>query len=73
MASAKGTTFTHDMGFEPKPGELWPGFTTFRKSGRRVERVTRRFFGPGDDFCSAWHFFDHLAGGRGDWEPRFKY
>lgn len=74
MASVKGTTFNHDMGFEPKPGEHWPGFTTFRKGkGGAVERVGRRFFGPGDDFCGVWHFFEMLHGGTGEWQPRFRY
>lgn len=73
MASSAGTTFFADMGFADKDGNVWPGFTTFRKSGKRVQRVARRFFGPGDDFCSAWHFFDLLAGGAGDWRPKFRY
>jgi predicted dithiol-disulfide oxidoreductase (DUF899 family) len=73
MASCEGTPFFADMGFTDKEGHFWPGFTTFRKNGKRVERVARRFFGPGDDFCSAWHFFDHLAKGSNGWSPKFKY
>ncbi|KAF0242589.1 MAG: hypothetical protein FD180_3819 [Planctomycetota bacterium] len=73
MASCAGTTFFADMGFADKDGNFWPGFTTFRRNGKRVERVGRRFFGPGDDFCSAWHFFDLLPKGANGWQPKFKY
>lgn len=73
MASSKDTTFFPDMGFADKDGNVWPGFTTFRKRGKKVERLSRRFFGPGDDYCAAWHFFDLLDGGVGEWHPKFKY
>ncbi|MCE9583757.1 MAG: DUF899 domain-containing protein [Planctomycetes bacterium] len=73
MASSQGTTFFADMGFADKDGNVWPGFTTFRKRGTKVERLSRQFFGPGDDFCSAWHFFDMLDGGTKGWHPKFKY
>jgi predicted dithiol-disulfide oxidoreductase (DUF899 family) len=73
MASAAGTTFNRDMGFEPKPGWVAPGFTTFHRRGKDILRVSRRFFGPGDDFCGVWHFFDLLADGAGEWQPRLQY
>jgi predicted dithiol-disulfide oxidoreductase (DUF899 family) len=73
MASAHGTPFYAEMGFQDKEGNVWPGFTTFRKRGKKVERLSRRFFGPGDDYCSAWHFFDLLDGGTKDWQPKFRY
>ena len=73
MASSGGTTFFLDMDFADRKGNVCPGFTTFRKNGKRIERVASRYFGPGDDFCSVWHFFDLLAGGAKDWHPKFKY
>ncbi len=73
MASSHGTSFFLDMDFADDKGNVAPGFTTFRKKGRRVERIASRYFGPGDDFCSAWHFFDLLSGGTGDWRPKFSY
>ncbi len=74
MASTKGSTFAHDMGFEPQPGQYWPGFTTFRREqGGPIQRVGSGIFGPGDDYCSVFHFFDLLADGIGSWEPRFRY
>ena len=74
MASTRGTTFAHDMGYEPQPGQHWPGFTTFRREkGGPIQRVASGMFGPGDDYCSVFHFFDLLADGIGTWEPQFRY
>ena len=74
MLSAAGTTFTREAGFEGDDGSPWPGFTTFRKNDAGgVERVSRGFFGPGDEFCSVWHFFDNLADGPAGWQPEFSY
>lgn len=74
MASTRGTTFAKDMGFEPEPGRYWPGVTTFhkRKDGK-IERVASAPFGPGDDFCAVWHFFDLVDGGSDGWHPRLNY
>ncbi len=73
MASSHGTSFFLDMDFADTKGNVAPGFTTFRKKGARVERIASRYFGPGDDFCSAWHFFDLLSGGVKGWAPKFSY
>jgi predicted dithiol-disulfide oxidoreductase (DUF899 family) len=74
MASAEGTTFIKDMGFEPNPGEVWPGVSTFRKQDDgRIVRVSRDYLGPGDVYCSVWHLFDMLADGVNNWEPKYKY
>jgi predicted dithiol-disulfide oxidoreductase (DUF899 family) len=74
MASAEGTTFIKDMGFEPNPGEVWPGVSTFRKQDDgSIIRVSRDYLGPGDVYCSVWHLFDMLADGVNNWEPKFKY
>ncbi len=74
MVSADGTTFIKDLGFEPNPGEVWPGVSTFRKQDDcSIVRVSRDYLGPGDVFCSVWHSFDMLAEGVNNWEPRYKY
>lgn len=66
--------FIDDMGFvDPEEG-LMPGVSAFEKDGDgSLWRTGRAEFGPGDRFCSVWHFFDLCAGGVGDWEPRFSY
>ncbi len=74
VVSSHGTTFKKDMGFEPKPGETMPGVQAFRKDDDGTIRcVGKAFFGPGDDFCAIWHFFDLLEGGAGEWAPKYIY
>lgn len=73
MLSTKGTTFKHDMGFEPEPGRYWPGVSVFRKDENgRLYHVSKANFGPGDEFCSVWHFLGLLHTEVG-WEPKFRY
>lgn len=69
MVSAIGTTFSKDMGFEPKPGEFWPGVMGFRKDENAVILVSKAYFDPGDDYCVIWPLFSFLDGGVGNWEP----
>ena len=71
--SGRGTTFIKDMGFLPRPGEPWPGVSTFRRRGRKIYRVARAGFGPFDPFCAAWPLFALLDGGVGPWTPKFRY
>lgn len=70
MASHRETSFAQDMGFAGKSegGSLsyWPGFATFRKTEAGIERVGMSFYGPGDPYCSVFHFFALLeSGGEG--------
>ncbi|HEY6803366.1 MAG TPA: DUF899 family protein [Pyrinomonadaceae bacterium] len=72
--SAAGTTFIDDMGFNDEKEGLMPGVSVFTKeSDGKIYRVSRAEFGPGDDFCATWHFFDLLPEGVNGWEPRFSY
>ncbi|MFY9235122.1 MAG: DUF899 family protein [Fimbriimonadaceae bacterium] len=73
MISVKNSSFTKDMGFEPNPGALWPGYTTFIRDEGRIYRVTSAHFGPGDDYCAPWPMFEHLADGINGWEPDNSY
>lgn len=74
MYSSYGTSFNRDMGFEDENGRQKPGVSTFRKEDDgSVFRVAFTSFGPGDDFCAAWHLFDLLKEGANDWQPRFTY
>jgi predicted dithiol-disulfide oxidoreductase (DUF899 family) len=73
MVSTQGTTFKADMGFEPKPGDYWPGVSVFRKNADgSIEHMTSATFGPGDAYCSLWHFLDLLPT-ETEWEPKFQY
>jgi predicted dithiol-disulfide oxidoreductase (DUF899 family) len=70
MVSAAATTLFEDFGFVDGEGAPMPGVSTLHRSADGgIERVQRAEFGPGDQFCAAWHLLDLLDGGRGDWEP----
>jgi len=74
MLSGEGTTFIKEMGFEDPRGGFMPGVSTFHRDGSgKIFRVSKDQFGPGDDYCVVWHFFDLLKEGSRDWEPAFSY
>ena len=74
MLSHGESTLAVDEGFAQHDGEgftnLMPGLVTVRREGEGLRRTGRTFYGPGDSFCSVYHFFDMLEGGHGGWEPR---
>lgn len=73
MVSTQGTTFAADMGYE-LDGSPQPGVSSFYKEDSgRIRRVSSAPFGPGDEFCSVWHFFDLLEDGANGWEPKHNY
>jgi len=72
MVSHQGTGFAEDMGYRGENGWM-PGISVFRQENGRILRVSDAAFGPGDDFCTAWHFLDLLPGGPAGWQPKFRY
>jgi len=74
MFSGLGSTFTKDMGYESEESSPMPGVSSFIKDDDgKIFRVATAPFGPGDDFCAAWPFFDLLAEGANGWSPKFSY
>lgn len=74
VLSNNGGEFTKDMGYEDVKGNPDPGVSTFhRDSDGKIYRVAHTWLGPGDAFCSTWHFFDMLEGGQNGWSPKFYY
>jgi predicted dithiol-disulfide oxidoreductase (DUF899 family) len=74
MASAHGTSFAKDLGFQAKDGGYMPGVSVFQKrKDATIVQVSKARFGPGDDFCSTWHLFDLLPRGRAGWAPKLAY
>lgn len=72
--STAGTSFTADMGFDDEKEGLMPGVSVFTKeTDGKIYRVSRAEFGPGDNFCAVWHFFELLPEGVAGWEPRLSY
>jgi predicted dithiol-disulfide oxidoreductase (DUF899 family) len=73
MVSHQGTSFAEDMGYRTPKG-WWPGVSAFKRSADGgVARVSNAQLGPGDDFCSVWHFLDMLPEGAAGWSPKFSY
>ena len=59
--NAKDNNFNKDLGFIADKGSLWPGVSTLRKNDdNSIELLAQESFGPGDEFCSVWHFYDLL-------------
>jgi predicted dithiol-disulfide oxidoreductase (DUF899 family) len=73
MLSAEGSTFIKDLGFEPQPGQYWPGASALIRKDGKIYRASKDIFGPGDYYCSAWHLFDLFPKGSNDWQPKYKY
>ena len=72
MVSHQGNGFAADMGYRSDKG-CQPGISVFRKLNGAIVRVSDAALGPGDDFCTVWHFLDLLPAGAGEWEPDFTY
>jgi len=74
MLSCEGSSFAMDLDFHEEGKGYYPGVSAFEKgSDGKIYRTAKAYFGPGDDFCGAWHFFDLLSDGANDWQPRFQY
>ncbi len=70
------TNFALDLGFEHhKDGKKYysPGASALIKKGGSILRTSYDFFGPGDYYNSAWHFFDLFPKGADGWHPKYEY
>ncbi len=72
MVSDPDKRFAAAMGYV-EDGNPLPGVSVFKKANGAIVRVSDTALAPGDDFCSAWHFFDLLPEGAAGWGPRFRY
>ncbi|MCO4781352.1 MAG: DUF899 family protein [Candidatus Cloacimonetes bacterium] len=62
--------FRKQMKFEKEDGSVWPGFSVFQKTkDNKVYHVSKDYFGPGDQYCGVWHFFDLLPSDK-EWHPK---
>jgi predicted dithiol-disulfide oxidoreductase (DUF899 family) len=73
MVSHQGTSFARDMGYAGEGGRWLPGISVFRREGTSIRRVSDAPWGPGDDFCTLYHFLDLLPDGAAGWRPKFSY
>ncbi len=61
IVSSESNSFNKDLGFESDEGNPQPGVSTFTKDTEgKIRLIAQSYFGPGDPFCSIWHFFDLL-------------
>ncbi len=71
------TKFQEDMGVCKKDdnneASMWPAVSTFFKKDNKIFRQTSAGFGPGDLYCSIWHFFNLLPKSEKGWNPKFSY
>ena len=74
MLSTEESSFTKDMGYADDAGNVMPGYSAFhRQADGSIQRVNKDYFGPGDSYCGIWPFFENLAEGPNDWQPKFSY
>lgn len=67
--SGESSGFAQAMGYRNADGPQ-PGVSAFhKKADGSIVRTGHAPFGPGDDFCAVWPFFDLLEGGVKGWSP----
>ncbi len=50
-----------------------PGAVLYEKKDGKIRRKNAVVFGPGDIFCSAWHFLALAGHGEHNWTPQYSY
>lgn len=74
MASAHESSFIKDLGFQTDTGHYHPGASALmKKDDGTIVRVGKDFFGPGDFYNAAWHFYDLFPKGSDNWNPKYQY
>lgn len=70
IVSTQNTTFKEDLNFVIDD-LVYPGVSIFKKdTNGKIYLVANDFFGPGDDYCAPWHFFDLLPSGSKGFNPK---
>ncbi|MEZ5007474.1 MAG: DUF899 family protein [Chitinophagales bacterium] len=65
-----------DLGFEKLHNgkrSFMPGVSALIKKEGKMFRAAYDFFGPGDNYNPAWHFFDLFPNGANGWTPKYIY
>jgi predicted dithiol-disulfide oxidoreductase (DUF899 family) len=62
LGSVRDTSLSRDLGFEPSPGELWPGMCAIARDSGVLVLANRYSFEPGDFFSPFWPL-ERFAGG----------
>ena len=72
LASHSGGPYIREQSVMPGE-ENMPGAVLYEKTDGRLHRKNAVVFGPGDLFCSAWHFLALAGHGVDDWTPQYSY
>jgi predicted dithiol-disulfide oxidoreductase (DUF899 family) len=74
MVSVKDTSLAADLGFRDAKGNHWPGMSVLWKTDdRKVVRVAKTGFGPGDPYSPVFNVLPLLRDGQGEWWPKLSY
>ena len=50
-----------------------PGVVCYERDGKEIVRRASSYFGPGDLYCSIWHFLGIAGIDVSDWTPQYSY
>ena len=72
LASHEGGAYIRDQSTMPGNDNM-PGAVLYELKDGVIQRKNAVVFGPGDIFCSAWHFLALAGCDEGDWTPQYSY
>ena len=73
MLSGADSSFIADLGFYKEGKGYYPGVSALIRKEGQIYRYSYDYFGPGDPYCSVWHFFDLLPKQVDGWQPKYEY
>jgi predicted dithiol-disulfide oxidoreductase (DUF899 family) len=72
MASHGGGDYMTDQVAAEGMGNM-PGAVVYELDGDKILRKASTYFGPGDLYCSQWHFLGLAGIGLDEWTPQYAY
>jgi predicted dithiol-disulfide oxidoreductase (DUF899 family) len=72
MASHQGGSYIKEQTLAPGESNM-PGAVVYRLIDGEVYRLNASVFGPGDQFCSFWHFLSLAGKGEETFTPQYSY
>ncbi len=72
LASHSGSDYIGDQSAGPGDHNM-PGAVLYERKDGKIRRKNAVVFGPGDIFCSAWHFLALAGHSLDDWTPQYAY
>jgi predicted dithiol-disulfide oxidoreductase (DUF899 family) len=72
LASHGGGEYIQEQTVNPGSTNM-PGVVCYVRKGKEIYRKNAAVFGPGDLFCSMWHFLALAGENESSWFPQFNY